>query len=287
MTKVLILAFDGLDYDLIKRFKCKNIKQKQYGKLAVPDECKTTIVVSNGQKERVPYTPFVWSAFLTGKPPVEVGLNRENLYKWSNVWLNELRRQARYLKFAKFGNTKLVHTVTRILMKLGFEQGFCKQDYKCPTFFSQATKSRAINVPTLSEGWSIKWEAPIFNSANIYWRKFGEVKVETLKAISNGNWDLLMAYTRLLDVIGHLSLGQFTKVVKAYNACNAFVDEVKKLLSRDTVCLIVSDHGMEKLGDTKYGKHSNESFYSLNVVTNWKPKTTFDFHNQIVKWLSH
>lgn len=39
--KAGVLGFDGLEYDLVKRFRLGNMKQKQYEKLSIPEECYT------------------------------------------------------------------------------------------------------------------------------------------------------------------------------------------------------------------------------------------------------
>jgi len=37
--KVMILAFDGLEYELVEKFNLKNLKQIEYGKVRIPKEC--------------------------------------------------------------------------------------------------------------------------------------------------------------------------------------------------------------------------------------------------------
>lgn len=280
--RVAILAFDGLEYDLVERFKLKNMKQKQYGKLSIPTECYTETEDPRGEKVYEPWTPYVWSAFLTGKLPTETGLSREALVKWNNPVLQFLR-----IFSMKIGLDR-IRKKRKIFEKIGFKRThFSLEDYKHPTIFNYAQKPCIINVPTISKTWGVELEGKDFNEMlKTSWHRFYEVRNETLKAVKEGNWDLLMAYTRLLDVIGELRFGNFKELFKAYSICNRFVDEIKKHLDDNTICLIVSDHGMERFGNTPYGKHSDHAFYSLNNTTNWKPKTTLDFFDQIINWLA-
>ncbi|MHA1832519.1 MAG: hypothetical protein ACTSV7_00890 [Candidatus Baldrarchaeia archaeon] len=148
-------------------------------------------------------------------------------------------------------------------------------------------KPKIINVPTISQDWSIKLEGKSFDEMiKISWESFYRVRRQTLRAIRE-DWDLLMAYTRLLDTIGELCYGKFLAPFKAYTACNRFVGEVKSRLDdeKETVFLIVSDHEMERFGNTPYGKHSDHGFYSLNIKTEWKPKFITDFFPKILEWL--
>ena len=89
---------------------------------------------------------------------------------------------------------------------------------------------------------------------------------------------------RLLDIVGELCYDS-KEMLSAYIACNEFAKIIKEKINQHTVCLILSDHGMERFGATKYGKHSNHAFYSLNIETDWKPKTITDFYSKIIHWL--
>jgi len=280
--KVAIFGFDGLEYNLVERFRLKNIKQKQYGKITIPKECYIDKFDLRGEKIYEPWTPFVWSAFLSGKNPAEIGLSKGTLKKWENPLLQFLRVLSMKVGLDRIKNKRI------ILEKLGFKRtSFSIEDYKHPTIFDYAHNPCAINVPTVSKSWELALEGKEFDEMlRISWRRFYKVRDETLRAVKKGDWDLLMGYTRLLDTVGELCFGNFKELFKAYTVCNRFVGEFKRYLDDNTVCLIVSDHGMERFGNTPYGKHSDYGFYSLNIVTDWRPKTTYDFFDQIVKWLA-
>lgn len=280
--KVAILAFDGLEYDLVERFRLKNIKQKQYGKLSIPKECYTETRDPRGEKVYEPWTPYVWSTFLTGKLPAATGISRETLIKWNKPALQFLRTFSMKIGLDRIRNKG------KIFEKLGFRRKhFSLEDHKCATIFTYAKAPCIINVPTISKEWGVELEGRNFTEMiKASWHCFYAVRGKTLKAVKDGNWDLLMAYTRLLDVIGELCFGDFKKLFKAYTICNKFVGEVKELLGENTVFLIISDHGMERFGNTPFGKHSDHAFYSLNKVTNWKPTSILGFFNQIINWLT-
>jgi len=280
--KVVILGFDGLEYNLVEHFRLKNMKQKQYGKLSIPKECYTETVDPLGNKIYEPWTPYVWSAFLTGKLPMETGVSKQSLLQWNNPLLQFLR-----IVSMKVGLNR-IRNKGKIFEKLGFKRvHFSIEDYKCPTIFSYSKKPYIINVPTISKNWGVELEGRTFDEMlQVTWRRFYNVRNETLQAIKKGDWDLLMMYTRLLDVVGELCFGKFMVLFKAYSICNQYVGQIQRYLGDDTICLIISDHGMERFGKTSFGKHSNHAFYSLNVKTSWKPKTVLDFFNKIPEWLA-
>ena len=60
-------------------------------------------------------------------------------------------------------------------------------------------------------------------------------------------------------------------------AFNNFVKEVGERLSESFV-LVVSDHGMERLGKTYFGKHSNYAFYSINMKIGLNNPKITDFY---------
>ena len=54
---IYVLGLDGLEYDFVERWNCKNLKQREYGKVQVPIN----------EEVGLPLSPEVWASFLTGK----------------------------------------------------------------------------------------------------------------------------------------------------------------------------------------------------------------------------
>lgn len=256
--------------------------QAQHGRLTIPRECYTETTDPRGEKLYEPWTPYVWAAFLTGKLPTEIGLSKETVVKWDKRPLHLLRALSIKVGLHRIRNKR------RVFEKLGFKRRrFSLEDHRFPTIFTYATSPCIINVPTVSEEWGIELEGKNFNEMlRTTWLRFYSVRKSTLRAVKEGGWDLLMSYTRLLDVTGELCFGNFKELFKAYGKCNEFVSEIKSHLDPNHIFLIVSDHGMERFGNTRFGKHSNHAFYSLNVATDWKPRSVLDFHKPISKWLA-
>ncbi|MFQ6010470.1 MAG: hypothetical protein ACE5J7_05140 [Candidatus Aenigmatarchaeota archaeon] len=64
---IVILAFDGLEYEYVKRFGCKNLMQESFGKTDISDFTE-------------PRTIVIWSSFLSGRNTEKEILSMENFW---------------------------------------------------------------------------------------------------------------------------------------------------------------------------------------------------------------
>ncbi|RLI39257.1 hypothetical protein DRO69_14475 [Candidatus Bathyarchaeota archaeon] len=280
--KLLVLGFDALEYNLVEKYRLNALKQKQYGKLFIPKECYTKTVDFFGNKVYEPWTPYVWSAFLTGKTPKELGLKKENVVERSNRVINFVRKlvikmhlEPMWMKYRKlFGWAVKKFGGKRERLILDKEQTFLKD-----------VDNLAINFPMLSSEWIL--DLPTSNLNEVvkkYWEQYFEIKAKTLQAIKNNQHTVILSYTRLLDIIGELCYGDKLEMMKAYFEINDFVKQIHEILPRNAICLIVSDHGIEPFNQ-KFGKHSDHAFWSLNIKTEWKPSSVTDFYAKLEKLL--
>lgn len=267
--KCLILAFDGLEYNFVEKFNLENLKQDEYGKVQVPKECFIEVKYGPAKGKREAFTPFVWFSFLTGKLPTEA--NFKQFRKWDNEFLATLGILSAKIKL----NRLIRNRIGMLLKALGFSyRTFRKQDYKIPTIFDLTEKSHAINVPVYSEKWTFGlaqnldnfrcFEDFVESVLIAESSKFQKLRNQVLQYLKqNSEWDLFMAYFPTLDHYGELCFRNTKKLHKMYMTFDIFVKEVKKSLNESFV-LVISDHGMERLGKTPFGKHSDYAFYSIN-----------------------
>ena len=286
--KVLILAFDGLEYDLVEKWKLEYLKQEKYCKLEIPDECFKYSLTSRGEIVHEPWTPFVWSSIVTGKLPTEIGLTEANVQEWDNILLQKLRSLIVKLKLNKRLMTRfLVNDRGKGLEKIGFRKQYFNliEKSKYPTFFQKIDESLPINVPLVFQLKSLKEEANwklklkgegIEELVTEIWKEFRRVASITSDAIIANKWKLIMSYVRLLDTVGELQYGRFIKLHKAYMECNLYAGRVKELIEDDTALIILSDHGIEGMPNTKYGKHSHHAFFSINRNLSETPRSIID-----------
>ncbi len=115
---MIILAFDALDLNLVKKFNCKNLMQVEFGKTDI----------SEFQLER---TVVLWASFLTGK-------NMEKKIPVKGQWNFKLKKEETFFKFFKsfkaidvpaFSYKQENHTLERKLLKGYFENRNTIEDY--------------------------------------------------------------------------------------------------------------------------------------------------------------
>ncbi len=273
--RVLILGIDALDFELVEGFDLKNIQQSEYGMVSIPKEC----YVKSLENTLQAWTPFVWSAFLTGKTPNQIDISSLNFYRWDNRLLQFLKEQSRKIGIDKIkGKSKFFET-------LGFKQHYHnKYDFKVSTFFDFAQNPIDIDVPCYSKDWKFKLEVKKENMKEYFKESlsdFKKMKKVTFNKIHR-HWDLFFTYTRHLDICGHLFFGRKTRTWENYILLDNFVEQLKNNLKKEHLFLIVSDHGMKQLRGTNLGIHSDFAFYSSNRSLNVKKPDITDFYDIIV-----
>jgi predicted AlkP superfamily pyrophosphatase or phosphodiesterase len=274
MARVFIAGIDALEYSLVEKLNLRNIKQVEYGKVAVP--CSKLL------------TPLIWASFITG--------TSEHGIETFTVRRNPLIRLGGSF-FEKMGISSYKgprHFLRRMSLKVGlFTSPVDKRDLQAKTIFDYAKKPVAISIPAYNEWEAIhklRLEYPFVKiiekhdevkaaeCIELNWRIFQEKLEQTSRKLEEGSWDLLMVHFLILDTIGHLYWNRPGKVEDAHR----FMDvSIGRLLSKveDQIVLIVSDHGM------KNGVHTEYGFYSSNVKVGLvNPKIT-DFHDIILKEL--
>ncbi len=275
--KVVILAFDGLEAEIVQKEKLKSLLQNYHG----------TIDVSYFKVA----TPMIWSSFLTGKPPEE-----HKMYFFTttgNRFIEGIRRTL-------FEHNVKYYTIRRIgklfepfLKLMGIKRRVPRrEDLKLPTFFDLAKNPLPINVIMYNE-WKeseeLKFKYSIVNAVGNpiltkkvinEWRKIFLKQKEIVLKRLNDNWDLLMTHVYLTDVAGHLYYNRYRKLVQIYKEMDKFAGEVKKRLDDSAFILIVSDHGMKR------GMHVPRSFYSTNIKPVFTPKKITDFYKMIERTLA-
>ena len=280
--KVTVLGIDGLDYNIVEELNLVNLKQAVYGKLSIPDECYR--VLARGG--RSPWTPLCWLSILTGDvPPKKYQMTRN--IQFDNQLLESLRwRLGGMLRFVK-GKRK-------ILWKLGFKpsrattalkQEPISKDIGC--FFDLVEKGVDFNVPTYSDNYKLKPPKKLMSWKDLlpYVEEEDQLMKRYVTSIigSGADYDLFMAYTRLLDHYGH-QMYRTEQFYYRYRMMDLFVRDVSKMIVG--LLLIVSDHGIRSLPSTTTGgEHSDHAFYSMNVPLDVPMNSLTDVYNAVKKAL--
>lgn len=166
-------------------------------------------------------------------------------------------------------------------------------DFKVPlekTFFSKFKNFKAIDVPgfcfdTEQHKRERRGMKDFFDKKigledydKIAFKHYRKIKEGYFKALE-GDYDIVMGYFGLADVIGHLSFGVKPKMRMIYEELNEIVKKTKEVIRENL--LIFSDHGMQAIG--RFGDHSNYGFWSTNENFGIKNPKSTDFYDIITK----
>lgn len=271
--RVLIVALDGLDYELIKKHNCQNIMQEEFGKI---DNHK-------GIKKRA--TEELFTSFITGNLSNKHGVVGHYIYKSQKVEYieNFFRKLGPLNRFRKIRNalyeyfnaepTKPTHNVIRT-----------------DTIFDKIPNSKALNVPGYNPS-PLLIKPLYFIPLRTYDSISGVEKItncefncqcnELFEEIDKG-YDLLMSHFQKPDIYQHIYIGKNDKMIKnLYKEMDAFANEIKeKAKEKFDVIIFMSDHGLEDKKDK--GQHNKNAFYSLNVDLGLNTPHMTDFHDLII-----
>lgn len=224
---ITILAIDALEFDLVEEFNLAHIKQNYHGK--------TNISVFSE-----PRTMVLWSSFMTGK-----NMESEVLAKGDKeMWNIQIDHKDTF--FSNFENPCIIdlpgynydlkqHNKERNLLKTYFD----------------AIDEEKDNIRKK------------YN--NLAFEHHRNVKKKFIDCL-NKDYDFLLGYFSIIDVIGHLNFGNRMMMKMLYTE----FDEITSKLTGDLI--VISDHGMKAIG--QFGDHSEYGFWSSNVLEFGTPKIT-------------
>jgi len=220
---MIILGMDGLEYDLVEKWDLKHLKQTTYGKTDLTGFTQLRTII-------------LWSSFLTGENKQEEIMAGGDAVMWDKKW--DIK-ETFFKNFEKvctidvpsFNYVKEQHDKERALMKAFFEEE--NED-------KQQEIREEFNKHCFDHHKKIKKE---------FWAEVGQ------------DYDLLMAYFNISDVIAHLSFGNTFLMKMIYQDLNELVGQVKAKFPEAKI-MVISDHGMKSLG--YFGEHTSYSFWSLN-----------------------
>lgn len=267
--RVLIIAFDGLDRELIENYDCERIKQREFGKISL------------GGFKRI-NTPQVFASFITGKTEAEHGINKIGEYPDSiKGGLIKYLPPDFILKNLK-GGFFLRITFERLLSIDRELPG--KSDLEAESFFEKINHSEAICVPA-------------YNPSSMYriWRKVSRIedrkkltdvefiqrRIKLYRVIKEEK-ELVMCHFHKPDAYHHLfwEIGRKKKVKEMYEEMDKFAEEIKnRAQGKYDYIIFMSDHGLPSGQE-----HNKNAFYSCNkeLFPDKTPHIT-DFHDKILE----
>jgi len=273
--RVCILGYDGLEYNLVEQLGLRNIMQSEYGRVKVP--------IAGGIDD--PSTPIVWTSFITGQPPSVHGVDMADFWDSSlDGFRSFLRRHRTLHNLAK--KLKLGY---RVRGNIGIEPKFpTRKNIKCDTLFDIIKPSIPLGIPVYNKDLHCTYPVgDVFkaiqdpNFRREYEARIREIfdrEVEELFDAMEEEWKLLMIHLHITDLLGHIYWGT-ERLAVLYEEMDQLTKRVMEGLQNDDLLIIISDHGMGRLGHSKYG------FYSLNWRLGLKNPDITDFFG-IIKTLT-
>lgn len=250
----LVLGLDGLDYNLVKRFDCSCLMQKQFGEYAVP------INPSKG----VPLSPEVWASVLSGTMveggSLEFVVDSPLGQKWGSKLTNLLVRVRRHIPLS----LGLGRKVSRVH---GYPPCSLPFWLDAPDWFKLNVPFRDYDerIFQLAAEWNqglTNYDRFIERVGDLFWQRKIQVMdaVPTMKGFSKA-----FVYLDFPDSLQHAFGSSLQQFQSHYEELNQFVTRFLSLLKPET-CLILSDHGF----DLEKQTHSNFGFYSCTESVSLK-----------------
>ena len=194
-----------------------------------------------------PRTMVLWSSFMTGR-----NMEKEIVSKGDKeMWKTMLDLKDTFFKY--FKNPKIIDLPGFNYHKEQHEQ----ERSLLKDYFDSKTEEEKKNLKTA------------YN--NLAFEHHRRVKKEFCEAIG-GDYDFVLGYFSAADVIGHLNFGSRAMMKMIYRD----LDEIAGTI--DETCIVLSDHGMERVGI--FGDHSNYGFWSTDFEDLGNPRIT-DFAGMI------
>lgn len=280
---VLVVAFDGLDKELIEEFELENIQQEEFG----------TIDNQTGMKHI--YTSELFASFITGKTHQEHGI--EHLTTWEDE--NKGRLIETVAPKSIVESTKGFHRLRETLKTLlkTDEVKFSQEHIQEKTLFEKIDNSRAMYVPGYNPSifWQLKAEtlpleygygsdiaAEFWDTREHEFRKknfFSELENEIVSPR-----DFLMIHLHRTDFHQHLygdptGVMDRDKLRNLYQEADELAGEIlEKAEGKYDTVIFMSDHGLP----AEKG-HNENAFYSSNKPLFKETPRITEFHDKILE----
>lgn len=283
---VLVIAFDGLDKDLIEEFNLENIRQEEFGG------------IDNNTGMSSIKTSELFDSFITGKNYEHHGV--KGIRKWTNPNVGKFQDFASKVPILSDKTNELRKAVLESLNSLDAKKRKHRSiDLDADTIFEEISNSRAMLIPSYNP--SVFWlsecdVAPLkfgsnredtvthYDSREFEHRKrklFSEIENEIVSPRS-----FLMCHIHRSDFHQHMygdrdAVFDKEKLRKLYFELDDFAEQIKRkaLDSGYDKIIFMSDHGLPE-GES----HNLNAFYSCNeqLFVDNKPKIT-DFYDKVLK----
>ena len=186
----IIFAIDALEYELVEKFNCKNLKQLKYGK-------------TNISEFSQPRTMVLWSSFMTGENKEAEILEKGDKEMWNT------RIPLEKTFFSSFKNPKVID-----LPGYSYELEEHAEERKLlKAFFTTEDKNEKEEIKKK------------YNKLSLEHHK--KIKKDFENALASGEHDLVLGYFSAADVLGHLNFGNTFLMKMIYKDLDEMAGKLK------------------------------------------------------------
>ena len=241
--RILIISFDGLEYDWVKMFNLVGLKQKEYGKVDLSP-------ILNLENREIPYqiTTEVYATMVSGKNPVE-GITGKK------VLIHETLMERNIPSLFNLPNSLSVEVPSVA--------------YPLQTAFSHSLIAEHVHKSR-----ELELRKKLLDIAEEKTRLFEKKKLFNKK--------LVMVYYNFTDELAHLSVivNSHHHLFIVYRKAEEIAHRLTKAFGEGLV-IVISDHGMKVVDGI--GKHSDHGFYSLSQPLGWQGIKITEVYDKIVR----
>lgn len=281
---VLVVAFDGLDRELIEDFGLDTFTDmEEFG------------LIDNNTNTYKRKTSELFTSFITGK---NYGSHEiTELWKFSNEKINKFEKIVDDLPFTN-SFKGIRHALYQKILRFDCTKRMInKNDYPQKTLFEKIDNSRAFNIPGYNPSpfWSKVRSVQLAEHdledriPGYYWdvHEYRRRKNQFFSEIS-GYEDLVMAHFHRSDIHQHQYgdkdvFYDVQRLEKLYKETEELAKNIIERYENDfDVIIFMSDHGLPT-----EDQHNKQAFYSCNIdlFSDKTPKIT-SFHDQILSLTS-
>ncbi|MFB6144810.1 MAG: alkaline phosphatase family protein [Candidatus Aenigmatarchaeota archaeon] len=271
--RVLVVAFDGLDRELIDEFGLEEIKMQEYGE----------IDNDTGISKRM--TSELFTTFITGKTHEEHGIKGLSQDESDRDLVSKIPKSIRY----RLKKSERLMEAAGALLGWENQDIYTRDQIRCDTLFDEISNSKDLNIPVYSENTYMERMFLGFRlgfGSDVVERdleaEHDKRKKETMNAISEG-YDFLMSHFFYPDTFQHLYEGtdnEKENLREMYEQMDRLAGKIRrnaKYAGFDTI-IFISDHGRP----TK-SAHNTNAFYSSNKELYQKNPRMKDFYEDILQ----
>lgn len=268
MPNVLLVAFDGMDSELMHQYSCDNLlEMREFGN------------INNNEGIFRIWTTELFVSLITGLNYEHHGV--KGLGRWDNEKIDVLENYLEnYSFFRNFNGAR-----KKIWSFLGFEEiGYDKNSYAQDTLFEKIPDSVSIDVPgydvLLNKGGS-KIATHGIEGAVEHQNWIHEKKKEDLFDAIEDEHNFVMAHFHKVDHFHHWfwEVGKEEPVKEVYEEFDNFAQEImERAEGKYEYIIFMSDHGLP----TNH-QHNENAFYSCNKPLFESTPLITDFHDRILE----